>query len=91
MSSLTAAAARPRSTRRGGSSGSLRVRVAPAGGPAGRRRPRPPRGDAARALLPSPPLTPLFVIAAGIVAIAIGTLPPALPMARGSASAASSR
>ena len=31
-------------------------------------------GDAAAALLPSPPVTPLLVIAAGLVAIAIGTL-----------------
>lgn len=50
----------------------------PAPGPARRRRrpatAAPCGGGSARALLPSPPVTPLFVTAAGIVAIAIGTL-----------------
>ena len=75
MSSLTAEASRPRPTRCGGSSGSFRARRGDGQRDGGRGatvaegRRRPVRG-----LLPSPPVTPLFVIAAGIVAIAIGSL-----------------
>ncbi len=69
MSSLTADASRPMSTRCGGSSGSL------AGRPAAR---RPRRAchdrDANVALLPSSPVTPVLVIAAGLAAIAFGSL-----------------
>ena len=64
MSSLTAEASRPRPTRRGGSSGSLRAR----------RGVLTPRRFDVGGLLPCPPVTPLVLIAAGIVAVAVGSL-----------------